>query len=138
MGCQSWLCCPNFVVNYPLVVSYSQHCHIGNNINYWCVIIISINVMFCFFCFFFCIFSCRTSNNFYKLLVIIVIYNKKNNNKQKIKNKKQTKKTTLRQNVTVFLPKTFQSFSKCMKNWKRVGICIWELLEDYHLEAIQM
>ena len=46
----------------------------------------------------FCIFSCRTLNNVYKLLTIIFIYNKKTN--------ELTIQAKLCQKVTVFLSKT--------------------------------
>ena len=63
----------NLVVNYHLVISYPQQCHIRININHRYVIIIASHVTFC-------IFSSRTLNNFYKLLVIIVIYNEEQTN----------------------------------------------------------
>ena len=54
------------VVNYHLVVSYPQQCHIRINENKWYVVITAINTILLF-----CIFSCGTLNNFYKLLVIV-------------------------------------------------------------------
>ena len=53
---------------------YPQQCHIGSNVDHWRVIIIARHKVA------FCIFSCRTLNNFYKLLVIIVICNEKQTN----------------------------------------------------------
>ena len=42
-----------------------QHCHIGTNVNHWYAIKIAVRIMLLF-----CIFSCRTLNNFSELLVI--------------------------------------------------------------------
>ena len=38
---QYWFYCPNLVVNYPVVISYPQQCHIGLNVSYWYIIIIA-------------------------------------------------------------------------------------------------
>ena len=38
---QYWFYCPNLVVNYPVVVSYPQQCHIGLNVSYRYIIIIA-------------------------------------------------------------------------------------------------
>ena len=67
----------NLVVIYHLVISYPQQRHIGINVNDWYVILIS-NLNTCNVTF--CIFLCRTWNNFYNLLVMIVICNEKQTN----------------------------------------------------------
>ena len=38
----------NLFVDYPLVIFYNQQCHDGSNINYLCVIIISIHIILSF------------------------------------------------------------------------------------------
>ena len=91
------LFCPKPCCNYHLVVSCPQQCHIGINVDYWCHYNRNThNVAFC-------IFSCRTLNNWYKLLVIIATWNEKQG------------KAKLCQNVTIFLPKTLPSFSNAGK-----------------------
>ena len=38
----------NLFVDYPLVIFYNQQCHVGSNINYLCVIIISMHIILSF------------------------------------------------------------------------------------------
>ena len=38
----------NLFVDYPLVIFYNQQCHVRSNINYLCVIIISIHIILSF------------------------------------------------------------------------------------------
>ena len=69
MARQSWL----LVVDYSVVISYYQQCHIGTKLNYFYAVISYPNTHVVS-----CIFSCRTLNNFNKLrsLLPYVIKNK--------------------------------------------------------------
>ena len=78
----------------------------------------------------FCIFSCKTLNNFYKLLFITVICNEK----QKHWPYKQYYVETSR----YFYRKLYyHNFFECRKNWRRAGIQIWQILEDHVLEMMR-
>lgn len=117
---QSWSFVQNIVVNYPLVVSNAQRCHLRININHWRVSIISIYIML-----FFCFYLCRTLNNFRKLLIIIFKCNKKQTNWP-------YKKDYV--NIMYLYQKLYHFFFKCKNYWNRVGFRVCEILDDYLLE----